>query len=106
MAHLPSWLMPHRVAVEPYLGDTGTDDSYGPKISNVQCRQEGELLVTATGDYSGEVKLYTRLSQRLRFPRESRVHLDGGAIGHVQAVAERKDGELGAWQHLEIAVSA
>jgi hypothetical protein len=103
---IPLSMLPHRVAVETYLGDTGTDDVYGPKVPGIPCRQEGELLVTADGEYTGKVKLFTRLEHRAKFTRESRVTLAGGTVGHVQAIAEHDSGGLGAWDHLEVGVEA
>lgn len=105
MPDLPSFLMPHRVAVETYLGETGTDDVYAAKVSDVPARQEGELLVTAEGQRSGSVKLFLRQDQTDRFLVESRVTFkDGETTGYVRAVADHGDGGAGAWQHLEVSV--
>lgn len=106
MAELPDFLLPHRVAVEPYLGDSAVNDTFGPKVPLIRCRQEGELLVTAEGERKGNVKLYLRLDQLARFVPESRVTLrDGSTLAYVRAVAEHSDGGAGGWEHIEVSVS-
>ena len=104
MADLPAFLMPHRVSVETYQGDTGTDDTYAAAVANIPCRQEGAILVTSDGHYVGSAKLFLRLEHRELFRRESRVTLQNGGVGHVQAVADHSDAGAGAWEHLEVAV--
>lgn len=96
-------MLPHRVAVETYLGDTGTDDTYAAKASGIPCRAEGELLVDANGGYNSAVKLFLQLDQRDRFTRESRVTLEDGTVATVQAVAAHDGDDVGAWSHLEVA---
>lgn len=104
MAELPDFLQPHRVKVEKYLGDSAVDDTYAPPVQGIHCHVEGALVVTADGQRAGNVTIRCLLKWADRFLPESRVTLDNGQVGYVQAVARHDDAGAGAWQHLEVAV--
>lgn len=106
MADIPLFLLPRQATVEPYLGDSGTDDSYGPGVS-VRCHLEDQATLLGSGERQGETKLFCRLEHGPSFPLESRVTWRGRAgdrVGYVQAVAEHDDGGRGAWCHLEVVI--
>lgn len=104
MAALPGILMPHRIVVEPFAGDSSEGPTYGPAKVSVQCRREGRIDVTADGQHTGSVKLYARLVASSLLNTGARVTLDDGTVGYVTAVARHEDGGLGAWEHVEATV--
>lgn len=99
MAHLPLWLQPHTVTVEPYQGTSGAGHKYGSAVQ-VRCMFDGKTKLTIGADGAQSLSagsLFTNLANESLVPVGSRV-----AGRTVQQVARHDDGGLGAWQHLEI----
>ncbi|GGJ82052.1 hypothetical protein GCM10011583_12000 [Streptomyces camponoticapitis] len=102
MAAIPRRFLRHRIIVEPYLGTTGTGDSYGPpvemrcfldqKTRNVRT-PAGDTVVSSSTAYA---------SPGTSAPPLSRVTLPGGRQTKVIQDAPRDSGGLGAPDHVEI----
>lgn len=96
--------MPHRVTVARYLGDSGVNDAYATPRANIHCRVQGRIELLPDGQRVGTATLFCRLRHGDLFTLDSKVTLDDGTPGYVQAVARHDDGGAGAWQHLEVAI--
>jgi len=97
--------MPHRVTAEAYRGDSAYDDTYEPAVPQIHCFQDDarQLVRNANGEeLVSMTTLYTARAQRGRFVPDSRVTLADGRVAYVILARERSDGNLGAWQHLEV----
>ena len=98
--------MPHKITVEPLLGDGPYGEMYGPPAVVPCFLDRGRRLVrNANGDeVVSEVTAYCPLSAEESFPTDSRVTLPGTTetVAYVIAAHPRDDGGLGAWQHLEV----
>lgn len=108
VADIPLQLLPHRVTVETFAGAGAYDDTYGPKLTNVQCLRDGRVELTSDGQLIDPVTVYCRLQHAGRFTPQSRVTWTDAAgsqvVAYVQVRQERSDAGLGAWQHLEVVV--
>lgn len=107
MAEIPTWCLPHRVTVKPYLGSGAEGDSYGTGIPDVACMLDDTRKLVRNSDGAevvSETTLITRLAQAAHFAPGSEVILPR-RTAYVIGVAERTDGGLGAWQHLEVVLT-
>lgn len=107
MAEIPLALLPHVVAVEPFTGAGGYDDTYGPKVSGIRCFRDGNVQLTSDGQLADAVTVYCRLQHADKFLPQSRVtwtYAGQSVSARVEVVQPRDDGGLGAWQHLEVVV--
>lgn len=102
MAHLPTWMQPHTVAVETYLGTTGTGHTWAAAVQ-VRCMLDGKTKLYTAPDGTQALSagtLYTSLANETLLPLKSRV---GGRT--VAQVNRHDDDGIGAWQHLEVVLA-
>lgn len=102
MAHLPLWLQPHTVTVEPYQGTAGAGHTFGGPVP-MRCMLDGKtrLIVAADGAQTLSAgTLFTNLDNETMVPVGSRV-----AGRTVAQVNRYDDAGIGAWQHLEIVLA-
>lgn len=107
MAEIPARFLVHAVDVDPYDGSGAYGDEYLPKVNSVPCFRDDKrkLVRSANGDQVvSETTLYMRLAHVASFPPDSRVYLPH-RVATVISCAERDDGNLGAWQHLEVTLT-
>lgn len=107
MAEIPAKFLVHTVDVDPYAGTGAYGDQYDAKVSDVRCFRDDKrkLVRSGNGDQVvSETTLYLRLEHAASFPPDSRVYLPH-RVATVISAAERDDGNLGAWQHLEVTLT-
>jgi hypothetical protein len=107
MAEIPTKFLVHTVDVDPYAGSGAYGDEYSPTVTGVQCFRDDKrkLVRSADGEQVvSETTLYMRLAHAASFPPGSRVQLPH-RVATVITCAERTDGGLGAWQHLEVTLT-
>lgn len=103
----PSWLLPHTVTVEPYLGASAYGDRYGPPVE-VRCRRDEKrrLIRDSHGEQVvSEATLWCVHDDEPRIPVDSRVTLRPGHTTLVLAVSRHDDAGLGAWETLEVSLA-
>lgn len=86
---VPTWLLRHRVKVEPYAGDSAYGPTYGPPAEGVPALVA--LTVKTVRDREGREVTSTATviaGPGLECPAESRITLPGGRITRAIAVAE------------------
>lgn len=107
MAEIPTWCLPNRVTVKPYEGDGAYGPTFGTGVPDVACMLDDtrKLVRNADGaEVVSETTLITRLQHATKFAPGSEVILPR-RTAVVIGVAERTDGGIGAWQHLEVVLS-
>lgn len=108
MAEIPTRLMPHTVAVEPFGGTSAYGDVFGASIPDIPCMRDDRVRLVRNSDgdeVTSQTTLYMRLAQESRFPAGSRVQLPT-RVATVIGYARRDDaGVMGAWQHLEVTLT-
>jgi hypothetical protein len=107
MAEIPTRYLVHQVTVEPYTGTGSYGDVYDtPRTRACLVDEKRQLVRNTDGDeVISEATLYLRRTHLQDFEPGSRVTLPTGRRSTVIVAADRSDGGLGAWQHLEVAVS-
>lgn len=104
MARFPRRFMPHRITIEPYLGDTSHGPSYGPPAI-VQCFLDAKVRMVRSPngrEVTSTSTAYCPLDTQC--PAESRVTLPTGATTIVIAALRRDGGGLPTPDHLEVQV--
>lgn len=107
MAEIPLYLLPHTVSVEPFTGTGAYGDIFGAAVPNVQCMRDDRVRLVRNTDgdeVTSQTTLYMRLAHEPSFPAGSRVQLPT-RVATVIGYARREDGNLGAWQHLEVTLT-
>lgn len=102
MAEIPARYLVHTVTIEPYAGSGAYGDNYGAPVS-VACMLDDKRQLVRAGDGQevvSETTLYARLAHAADFPPGSKVTLPSRKAIVIKT-AERRDGGLGAWEHLE-----
>ncbi|WDZ91146.1 hypothetical protein [Nocardiopsis sp. HUAS JQ3] len=104
MAHIPGWLLRHRVTAEPYLGSGAHGDAYGPPVRlRAQVEETRRKVRDKTGaEVVSEATLRGRLSTAASYPPGSRVTLPTGRVARVISTRRHDDAGLGGWQHVEV----
>lgn len=107
MAEIPGRLLVHRVTVKPFEATT----AYGPRYETARERRamvdETRKLVRGSdgAEVVSEATVFLRRQYLVDFPPESLVTLPSGRTATVITAADRSDGGLGAWQHLEVTLT-
>lgn len=107
MAEIPAFLLRHTVDVDPFLGTGATGDLYAPTVPAVRCFRDDKRQLVRNNEgveVVSETTLYLRLKHEDDFPPSSRVTLPK-RVATVISCTPRDDGGLGAWQHLEVALT-
>jgi len=107
VAHIPEWLLPHRVTVKALTGNGAYGPEYATGVPNVPCMLDDSRKLVRNGDGDevvSETTLICRLQHAALFTPGSEVTLPR-RTAHVIGVAERTDDDMGAWQHLEVTLS-
>jgi len=107
MAEIPTFMLPHRVTVQPYEGSGAMGDVFGTGIPDVPCMLDDtrKLVRDPEGvEVVSETTLVTRRQYAGKFEPGSRVTLPR-RTATVISCAERTDGGMGGWQHLEVVLS-
>lgn len=103
MGRIPSFLLRHRITIEPYAGVWGV---YGPPVPGVRCaiaeKLSGGRTQAGTGRYV-TVTIVTQLS--VHCPEGSLITLPDGRKGFAQAVAKHTSGGLPTPDHTEIGLA-
>lgn len=109
MAEIPLRLLPHLVTAEPHEGTGAHGEVYGAAVPNLKCFvDEARRMITGSDgtEVVSEATLYTRLANENAFTIKGLVTIPwDGRKREVIAVRRRDDGGLGAWQHLEVALT-
>lgn len=108
MAEIPLQYLVHTVDVDPYTGSGAYGDVYDPTVMGVPCFADDkrQLIRNADGqEVVSETTLYLRLAHEASFPPGSRVTVPSGRQAVVIKTAARTDGDIGAWQHLEVSLT-
>lgn len=107
MAEIPTLYLVHQVTVEPYTGTGAYGDVYDtPRTRACLVDEKRQLARNSDGDeVISEATLYLRRAHVPDFAPGSLVTLPTGRTATVITAADRSDGGLGAWQHLEVTVS-
>jgi len=86
---IPRWLLPHRVTIEPYAGDTGrSGKTWGAPFVTRAMATPTDKLIT---DQEGRQVVATAqviIGPGIDCPVESKILLPGGIKGRVASVAK------------------
>lgn len=112
MAEIPTRYLVHTVTVEPYTGSGAYGPQYGaPVVRACMVDEKRKLVRASNGSGQGdgdeivsEATIYLRRAYLADFPPETRVTLPTGRVSTVITTADRSDGDLGTWQHLEVSL--
>lgn len=105
MPRIPTRYMPHRITIEPYLGDGATGPLYGPGVV-VRCLVEQQTRMTRVGEDRQVVSTTIAFCPLATVcTTQSRVTLADGRRPEVVAVLRRDGGGLPTPDHLEIQLS-
>ena len=88
--NLPRWLLRHRIAVEPYAGDTAYGPTYGPPVEDVPALVEWKVRTVRAPDgreTTSTATVYGLPDLAAQCPPESRITLPDGRITRVIASA-------------------
>jgi hypothetical protein len=101
---IPTELLQHEIAIEPYLGAAGDgSEAFGPlvRVAAFVDEKVRKVLSTATGEaVVSDATAYTALDTVC--PASSRVTLPSGRRTRVIAALRRDGGDLPVPSHLEI----
>ena len=104
MAEIPTRYLVHTVTVSPLLGTTAYGPQHGTPVDRKAMVDEKRTLVRDQDgqEVVSEATIYLRRQFLGDFPPNSRVTLPSGRTSTVITCADRSDGGLGSWQHLEV----
>lgn len=113
MAELPESMQPHRLAVQPYVGTGAYGDSWGAEIDDVPCWIDATRKLVRAPDGSEKTSEATILLSTSRWAQVQpgsllKLHKElSGPYRACQVIQAklRTDGGMGAWQHVELAVT-
>lgn len=102
-------LLPHTITAEPLEGTGAHGEIYGAAVPNIRCMiDEARRMITGADgtEVVSEAFIYTRLAQADKLTIKGLVTIPwDGRKREIIAVRRRDDGGLGAWQHLEVALT-
>lgn len=107
MAEIPDGFLVHEAEVQKYTGTGAHGDVFAAPVT-IPCIIDSKRRLVRSLDGKEVISEATVLTKREHLPLfepRSRVRLNGGRVTHVITVADRNDGGMGAWQHLEIATA-
>lgn len=97
----------HEVTVDTYLGSGAHGDVFADTSDPVACMRDDKRQIVRSSDGTemvSETTLIMRLANAPAFEPGSIVHLPHRDATVISA-AERRDGGLGAWQHLQVTLT-
>lgn len=99
---IPSFLLQHRVTVEPFLGNSATGPRYGT-ATEVRCwlEQKTRAVISPSGEEVTSSSTFYALPDTV-CPAKSRVTLPSGRKATVIAAVPQDAGGLPAPNHLEV----
>ncbi|MCZ9348547.1 hypothetical protein NGM36_01780 [Streptomyces mutabilis] len=103
---LPRWLLPHRISVEPYAGDSAYGPTYGPPIEDVRALVDLRIRVVRNREgreVTSTATVYAEPELAAQCPPESLITLPDGRITHVIAVAPHTAPGMGLPESTEVA---
>ena len=113
MAEIPTRFLVHRCQLKPFLGTGAYGDRYGEPIPGVQCWIDHKRRMVRTESGEEVVSEATLLFRLDRIPDTLpntlvtlHTELEGVPAREAQIITQaiRTDGNMGAWQHVEVTV--
>lgn len=106
MAEIPDGFLVHEVEVKRYLGTGAHGDTFAAPVV-IPCIIDGKRRLVRSLDGKEVVSEATVITKREHLPLcvpRSKIKL-GSRDSVILLAADRSDGGMGAWQHLEIATA-
>lgn len=107
MAEIPDVFLVHEAEVQKYLGTGARGDTFAPAVT-IACIIDSKRRLVRSLDGKEVVSEATVITKREHLPLcapRSKIKLGGGRDSVILLAADRSDGDMGAWQHLEIATA-
>ncbi|WP_031010655.1 hypothetical protein [Streptomyces sp. NRRL F-5727] len=103
MTRIPPWLLPHRVVIEPYLGDSAYGPKYGPPVPGVRA-MVAEQVRTVRDREGREIVSTAQVitAPDTDCPAESRITLPSGRRTRALSTAHHTAPGLPVPESLEV----
>lgn len=107
MAEIPARYLVHEVQVKTFTGTGAYGAVHADPVTRACFVDEKRRLVRGSdGDeVVSEATLFARRAHLADFREHSLVTLPTGRVATVITVADRNDGGMGAWQHVEVTLT-
>jgi hypothetical protein len=103
---LPRFLLPHRISVEPYAGDSAYGPTYGPPVVDVRALVDARIRLVRNREgreVTSTATVYAEPDLAAQCPPESRITLPDGRVTTVIAVAPHTAPGMGLPESTEVA---